>query len=95
FAGGSTDGNSPEADLLQGTDGALYGTTYNGGASSSGTVFKLNTDGSGFTLLHSFAGGSTDGNSPQDDLLQGTDGALYGTTTFGGGVSNGTVFKLQ
>ena len=46
----STTGGYPYAGLMQGTDGALYGTAYQGGSSGYGTVFKLNPDGTGFTV---------------------------------------------
>src|SRR5579859_5595410 len=58
-----SDGANPAAGLIQGTDGGLYGTTYQGGAGGSGTVFKVNTDGTNFTLLHSFSG--SDGARPR------------------------------
>ncbi|MGA2190479.1 MAG: choice-of-anchor tandem repeat GloVer-containing protein [Steroidobacteraceae bacterium] len=47
-----------------------------------------------FTLLHSFAGGSTDGYQPKAGLVQATNGDLYGTTTAGGTDDNGVVFKI-
>src|SRR5437870_4346369 len=43
-------GRYPEAPLIPGSDGALYGTTLVGGSNDAGTVFKLNKDGSGFTV---------------------------------------------
>jgi uncharacterized repeat protein (TIGR03803 family) len=93
-------GYSPEAGLVQATDGALYGVNDSGGTNSAGTLFRVNTDGSGFTVLHTFA--ADDGIFPQAELLQGPDGALYGTTSGGGGMVpgsstayNGTVFKLD
>jgi uncharacterized repeat protein (TIGR03803 family) len=96
FAGGPGDGANPEARLVQGSDGMLYGTTASGGSSSAGTVFKLNTDGTGYTVLKSFAGGPGDGNIPRAELVQGSDGALYGTTFAGGPrIYWGTVFKLN
>ncbi|MGH9365817.1 MAG: choice-of-anchor tandem repeat GloVer-containing protein, partial [Thermoanaerobaculia bacterium] len=55
FTGGS-DGANPYAGLIQATDGNLYGTTTFGGASNDGTIFKIDTSGSTFTTLHSFAG---------------------------------------
>ena len=68
----STTGGSPSAGLVQGTDGALYGTTKYGGSGAVGTVFKLNPDGSGFTVLQNLdyypAGGY-----PQSGLVQATD----------------------
>ncbi|MBS0394307.1 MAG: hypothetical protein JSR54_06735 [Proteobacteria bacterium] len=41
FAGGAGDGADPIGRLVQGSDGTLYGVTYNGGAANLGTVFKL------------------------------------------------------
>src|SRR5215813_13152694 len=76
---------SPYAGLMQGNDGALYGTTY-------GSVFKLLPDGTGFTTLHYF--GFMEGNQPYGALIQASDGALYGTTTMGGLASGGTAFKI-
>ena len=50
----STMGAYPQAGVVQGSDGALYGTTQRGGASGDGTVFKVNPDGAGFATLVSF-----------------------------------------
>jgi uncharacterized repeat protein (TIGR03803 family) len=58
-----TNGMNPYGSLL--SDGStLYGTTSYGGSHVIGTVFSMNTDGSGFSLLHSFAGGVADGSLP-------------------------------
>ena len=89
-----TTGASPVAGLMRGTDGALYGTAYLGGSSGYGTVFRLNPDGTGFTVLKNFDS-STTGDSPFGELMQGTDGALYGTAPYGGTFGYGTVFKLN
>jgi len=93
----STTGANPESALIQGTDGALYGTAYYGGSNGGGTVFKLNPDGTGFTVLRDFGVNSTTGGNPIAALLQGADGALYGTASQGGSVSGGagTLFKLN
>jgi len=93
FSGG-IDGAAPQASLIQGTDGRLYGTTCGGGAYDSGTVFAINSGGTGFTTLYSFTGG-TDGGSPTVSLIQGTDDRLYGTTSQGGVPGDGTVFALN
>ena len=79
----STNGGYPYAALVQGTDGALYGTTPGGGTLGYGTVFKLNQDGTGFTKLQDFDY-YPNGGYPYAGLVQGTDGALYGTTYQGG-----------
>ena len=90
-------GASPEANLLQGRDGALYGTTFGGGNNNNGTVFKLNPDGSGYTVIKTFIPGCADrdGAFPYAALALGSDGALYGTTDSGGSADLGTVFKLN
>src|SRR5437879_9896718 len=85
-------GNSPFASLLQGADGAFYGTTYLGGTGRSGTVYRLTGDGlGGYTsaVLKSLAGGP-DGAYPVGALIQGADGFLYGTTQLGGDYGYGT-----
>jgi uncharacterized repeat protein (TIGR03803 family) len=88
------DGANPYGPLIQGRDGALYGTTYSGGASNSGSVFRLNTNGSSYSILHSFED-SPDGSTPFGGVVQGSDGALYGTTASGGQFVVGTVFTLK
>lgn len=93
FAGG-TDGINPQTSLIQGQDGALYGTTGWGGLFNEGTLFKINPDGSGYQVVYSFLGGN-DGANPQASLLQGQDGALYGAATNGGVSHKGTLFKIN
>ena len=95
FTGSPTDGQQIQSKLLLGTDGALYGTTGFGGSGFVGTVFKLSTDGSGYTLLHNFTGHRPDGASPAGGLVEGSDGVLYGTTDTGGSSVAGTIFKLN
>jgi uncharacterized repeat protein (TIGR03803 family) len=94
FAGGKTSGANPwYVTLVQGTNGQLYGTTYNGGSKGLGTFFEVTTSGT-LTVLHSFAGGKTDGANPTGGLTLGTDGNFYGTTQMGGANLQGTVFKM-
>jgi uncharacterized repeat protein (TIGR03803 family) len=92
FVGGS-DGATPYAGLIQGSDGNFYGTTWEGGANGDGTVFKISSSGTE-TVLYSFAGGSNDGADPYAALIQGSDGNFYGTTGAGGTSNAGTVFKI-
>jgi uncharacterized repeat protein (TIGR03803 family) len=93
FVGGISDGATPEAGLIQGGDGNFYGNTLQGGASDLGTVFKLTPSGTE-TVLHAFAGGSSDGANPSANLVQGGDGNLYGSTGAGGPSNDGTFFKV-
>lgn len=106
--GTNSDGNRPQGDLV--TDGStLYGTAQYGGANGNGTIFKINTDGLGFTVIKTFSatflgtniingnplvsGTNTDGARPIGGLV--LDGStLYGTT-YHGGTSNGVVFAMQ
>src|ERR1035438_5034302 len=98
FTGGD-DGSYPEAGLVQGRDGMLYGTAYDGGTNDLGTVFQISTNGA-LTPLYSFTGGD-DGAHPQGVLVQGSDGNFYGTTfeggdlSFNGGEGAGVVFKIS
>jgi len=91
--GGSncTDGVTPLAGLVEASDGSFYGTTSGGGASASGTVFKITGQGE-LTTLHSFNG--TDGATPYAGLLQASDGNFYGTARFGGTNNSGVIFKV-
>ena len=93
FTGGANDGCSPRGSLL--SDGStLYGMTYGGGTSNSGTIFSIQPDKSGFKLLHSFTGGANDGRFPRGSLL--SDGStLYGMTYQGGASNCGTIFSIQ
>jgi uncharacterized repeat protein (TIGR03803 family) len=96
FAGGTLDGATPVAGLIL-SGGVLYGTSAQGGSASSGTVFKLNADGTGYALLKQFA--FSDGAYPDAPLTL-SGGVLYGTTRQGGGggnaaSGNGTVFKVN
>jgi uncharacterized repeat protein (TIGR03803 family) len=91
------------ADLVEGPDGAFYGTTAKGGTNDYGTVFRANTNGM-VTVLFSFA--DTNGAFPCAGLTLGRDGALYGTTagtisvsqgddgTSGGIIDPGAIFRI-
>ena len=92
--GSRDDGVSPEGGLVFGADGFLYGTTSAGGYHDAGTVFRLATDGTGYTVGYDFGGSRDDGATPNAALFSGADGALYGTTTDGGLYDYGTVFRL-
>jgi len=77
-------GSNPTS-LIEATDHNLYGTLNEGGSKWEGVVFKLKKDGSGYVALHNFTGylGGEDGSWPQG-VVEGSDGALYGTTQVGG-----------
>ena len=91
FQGPFSDGSTPFASLVQGTDGNFYGTTASGGSIGIGTVFKMTPSGT-LTILHSFSG--ADGALPESELVQASDGNFYGTTSQVGLNGVGTVFKI-
>src|SRR6185295_1773964 len=84
---GVTNGATPNCTLVQGVDGAFYGTTQVG----NGTLFRVDAQGN-FTNLHTF---SSDARNPSDGLVVGPDGALYGTTLNGGPADAGAVFRID
>jgi uncharacterized repeat protein (TIGR03803 family) len=93
------DGAAPESNLIANKSGDLYGTTFNGGTSNAGTVFKVTPDGKE-TVLYSFTGGS-DGSGPEAGVVSDQTGNLYGMTPLGGvnrcfrsNFGCGTVFEV-
>jgi len=104
---GCSDGDQPNAGLIQATNGDFYGTAYGGGAQGWGAVFRL-TPGGTLTTLYSFCAqtGCTDGETSYAGLIQASNGDFYGTTPYGGANSSsdcsdfnpltgcGTVFKI-
>lgn len=87
------DGSNP-ITLVLGGDGNFYGATANGGR-SAGTVFKI-TPGGTLTTIYSFCTlvGCTDGSTPRDGMILGSDGNFYGTTYYGGANDEGTVYQI-
>lgn len=88
-----TDGAYPHAGLIQGSDGNFYGTTYSGAYDANGTLFRITPAGTISTLLA--FDGFNDGAHPASALVEGVNGALYGTTTADGPGGRGTVFRLD
>ncbi len=86
---GGTDGTAPNPGLLN-VGGTIYGTTPDGGASNSGTVFMLTQDGRK-TVLHAFA--SPDGARPNGGLLR-LGNTYFGTTRYTGLHGIGTVYAI-
>ncbi len=92
---GERDGANPVAGLTIGGSGTLYGTTSQGGLGDGGVVFKMTRSAGGWVLnpIYEFAR-ENDGSSPWAGVVIGPNGALYGTTRFGGPAGYGTVFEV-
>jgi uncharacterized repeat protein (TIGR03803 family) len=86
------DGALPQAGLTL-SGNTLYGTTSYGGSNSDGTIFRINTDGSGYTNLYSFGTINNDGLDSEAALLL-ISNSLYGTTPGGGAHGWGTIFRI-
>lgn len=89
---GPADGGSPDASLIQASDGDLYGTASAEGPGGRGTLYRISTAGL-FTMLHGFSG--ADGDWPHASLVEAADGDYYGTTLAGGEDNLGTVFRID
>jgi uncharacterized repeat protein (TIGR03803 family) len=89
---GGSAGATPSAGLVEGPDGAIYGTTLGGGPGGQGTLFRYERS-AGFVELVAFDGAG--GARPRGDLLRAADGSLYGTTTRGGTYDAGTLFRYE
>jgi len=87
----------PKSGVVQGADGNFYGTTT--GDETAGTVFMITPEGD-FTTIYNFcsvtnaSGQCLDGNAPEERLVQGSDGNLYGSTARGGANNWGTLFMI-
>lgn len=102
FSGGA-DGGDPEGNLVADSAGDLYGTTFLGGSDdNAGVAYEL-AKSSGVwneTVIHTFGSSRQDGISPMAGMVFGPNGSLYGTTAYGGkvteghGIGFGVVFEL-
>lgn len=90
FSGGLEGGNL-RGDLIQGSDGLLYGVTWQGGLHGAGTLYRSTLDGDVEVLRHfNSAGGAQAGR-----LTEGEDGWIYGMTTLGGEAGDGTIYRVS
>jgi len=94
FSFSGTNGAAPQAGLALGSNGTLFGATYNGGISNYGTIFKIGTNGSGYQVLHYFTGGS-DGKNPSGDPIIASNGVVYGVTYFSTSAARGTIYRID
>ncbi len=101
FTGGQ-DGATPYAGLYENASHAYWGTTQFGGVGSGGadfgTIFKLSLNALrqewSYSVVYSFSGGPSDGAYPESPLIENQAGVFFGTTSFGGTLAHGTIFKF-
>ena len=89
----ATDGLAA-GSLIETTSGDFFGAANSGGASSSGTVFEYSHLGV-FSLVHTFTGTASDGSRPNSELVQASDGLIYGVTVRGGSMGAGSIFRFN
>jgi uncharacterized repeat protein (TIGR03803 family) len=87
-----SNGQNPRGGLTLGTDGNLYGTTSGGGTSEVGDIFKITPSGR-LIVLYNFTG-QNDGGNPYAPPVEGSDGNLYGTTSYSQVQGCGAVYKI-
>lgn len=93
FVGGSLDGASPFGGVTPASRGDFYVATDGGGSSNKGTLALVNTKNGLAQVLHTFTGGSDGQNADGTPIVWSIDGAVYGTTQFGGSKGCGTIYK--
>jgi len=84
---------TPPGGLIEGFDGALYGTAFGGGSHEVGTIFRTTTTGD-LAVLHTFDFLPGEGHSPVGSLTRGDDGNYYGVTAQGGEFDPGTLYRM-
>jgi len=94
FMGGAADGCNVLGVPFMDGKGNFYGTTSSCGTSSLGTVWKVSANGTE-TVLHSFAGGTSDGEYPLAGVIVDGKGNVYGNTETGGASNFGTVYEIS
>lgn len=94
FMGGTTDGCNVLGVPFMDGNGNFYGTTSSCGTSSLGTVWTVSSNGNE-KVLHSFAGGTTDGEYPLAGVIVDASGNIYGNTETGGASNVGTVYEIS
>jgi uncharacterized repeat protein (TIGR03803 family) len=90
FTGGS-DGGVPQGTLVEGPDGLIYGTAYDGGSQGQGVIFTVDFSGN-YNVVHNFD--YYNGAGPYGGLVLASDGNFYGTTTWGGANNQGVIYRL-
>ncbi|MBK8550954.1 MAG: hypothetical protein IPL53_07800 [Ignavibacteria bacterium] len=87
-------GNEPHHDAMFYYDNVLYGVACYGGKDNNGVIFKINPDGTGYSPVHIFTGGTDDGAHPRSCVIV-KDNVFYGATPEGGKEGRGVIYKMN
>lgn len=89
----TNNGGNPHGDLMQASNGLIYGVTSQGGYDGYGTLFNFDPIANTFNTLYDFDDYS--GSYPYGSLIQGANGNLYGMAALGGTYSLGVLFEYN
>ena len=89
-----SDGANPYYGAPAISGSTLYGETDYGGSTGKGVVYSMNTDGTGYTILHTFTGTTSDGYGPLGSVVL-NGSTLYGTTYYGGSANDGVIYSVN
>ncbi|HOY31118.1 MAG TPA: T9SS type A sorting domain-containing protein [Bacteroidales bacterium] len=93
---GNSDGKNPYGSLMEASNGKLYGLTYKGGSSDYGIIFEFDPATSAYTIKHDLAvSGLVNGIYPYGEMIQASNGMLYGMTQRGGAGDLGVIFEYN
>ena len=91
---GDEHGSNPMGNLIQASDGMLYGMTRWGGENDHGVIFRIDPDSEEFVVIFEFNGENT-GRFPHGSLIEASNGKLYGLTPYGGSFNLGVLFEID
>jgi uncharacterized repeat protein (TIGR03803 family) len=86
-------GYGPYGDLMQATNSKLYGMTFSGGPSNYGVIFSFDITNGTYTVVHNFD--LMHGSNPYGNVIQASNGLLYGMTWQGGSNGDGVLFSFN
>ncbi len=89
-------GDQSHGRLLLSSDSTqLLGMTRKGGTSDFGVIFSFTISNSTYTALHTFLGGSNDGNTTDHGFLTRSSDTIFGMTQLGGVSNQGVLFSIN
>ncbi|WP_370480326.1 choice-of-anchor tandem repeat GloVer-containing protein [Tamlana flava] len=94
FAYDSVDAKAPYGGLMLASNNKMYGVSRNGGANNNGVLFEYDYHNNTYTKLNDF-NLSTTGSNPTGNLLEASDGKLYGMSSLGGPAGDGAIYRYD